>query len=1176
MDQPSKHFHDMVEKENQSLNSLTFRDYFNVLWGHLAFAFHYVTRDTKKRILGFFIGLITIIIVVFVVSILYNSILKASIVFVKLAENQASEVDFIYYTRFTNTSVIPFLNETDMSKTFAGDSRVAGISPRWILTATVANSMEPWRNTTTILLIIDTEREQELGIGRSWPYRPLGNREAHVRDSVLRAIGVRANRGETMNIRVSLKGLQAAFSGANQAIQQDLDVSPADNPFDPPSDKNNAIPSNIDFNLDPTQMIKAILINSGFDFNKTISVNLTMVVDQLKNAGFDVPPIIEILAKSIGFVNFTGEEMFNLLVQNSTDIMNETNLALETEYTVIDAITYPYGKYPNGLGNVVVLDSKYVMRAVGDSLLENPSFKLLLQLYGNLDAFKHYMRTFNVNQYSLSVVGMFKDRFNTYMKNMNERNQDIIRLTNHMTGLLGVEYPVTIQFPLLFSLDALQFVTLFLDQIFVGVVVMLGILGVILIYALLLSNVEEKTYEYGMLRALGLQKQSLIQIVLTQALYFAIPGIIIGMIGSFLANIIVEYVIRDVIVEANYPLKYTLDIFAVVMPIALGLLIPIVANIVPIRTALSKTLRDSLDIAHQTFSETKVRMIRLEKLGIETWQTGVALCLVSAGFVIYYLIPYSFIFENLPMFFSILNCILLAMLLGLCMIAVVLQPLVESLILNLIVWGPDRKMKTLIKKNLAGHRKRSRKTFLMFSLAIAFVIFASVAFSLQVESITGNLQAFIGADAVLQSMTSSYALPEEKLNPYLDQVIKDGDVHGYAYQSFSLIRQSFMTLSRLGSLSYFQSRRSAVYAISQNYLEVAYNKYFLYKSIDREFDYNYVGGKPDIVDSLYKDAGKALVEGERPGFSPELCITAAKIGLPANATEKLNPSSKYSTYIDVIISEAMIPATSIGLKTPLQMRLFTRNPDTRKATYTEFLCKTRATVYKFPGYFFSSYEPTAQNSPVLITYDSYVKILNASAHSVNYDKYNYDIPKEKLLVRFKTTNETRIVDILNHLKSFTQSDFLNISNMKEMLKSTSKTTTALLGFFNLVAAIAIFLCFFILTLSFTANVRDNSWEFGVLRAVGMSVNQLIRAYIYEALCLVISAVLSGTIIGLTIALTLTAQFNVFLETPWEFNFPYWIFASLSVMAIVVAILGSYIPARVLRKKDIAMVLRGID
>ena len=72
--------------------------------------------------------------------------------------------------------------------------------------------------------------------------------------------------------------------------------------------------------------------------------------------------------------------------------------------------------------------------------------------------------------------------------------------------------------------------------------------------------------------------------------------------------------------------------------------------------------------------------------------------------------------------------------------------------------------------------------------------------------------------------------------------------------------------------------------------------------------------------------------------------------------------------------------------------------------------------------------------------------------------------------------------------------------------------------------IAVVLCFFVLWLSFTANVNENSWEFGVLRAVGLDVNRfhlfvillsirVIRMYIYEALCLIISSVLIGAIIG---------------------------------------------------------------
>jgi hypothetical protein len=33
------------------------------------------------------------------------------------------------------------------------------------------------------------------------------------------------------------------------------------------------------------------------------------------------------------------------------------------------------------------------------------------------------------------------------------------------------------------------------------------------------------------------------------------------------------------------------------------------------------------------------------------------------------------------------------------------------------------------------------------------------------------------------------------------------------------------------------------------------------------------------------------------------------------------------------------------------------------------------------------------------------------------------------------------------------------------------------------------MCFFILWLSFTANVRENAWEFGVLRSIGVNVSE---------------------------------------------------------------------------------------
>ena len=44
----------------------------------------------------------------------------------------------------------------------------------------------------------------------------------------------------------------------------------------------------------------------------------------------------------------------------------------------------------------------------------------------------------------------------------------------------------------------------FLDNINNIVIFMLVVLGVLLIYSLMNSNVDEKTYEFGMLRTLGL------------------------------------------------------------------------------------------------------------------------------------------------------------------------------------------------------------------------------------------------------------------------------------------------------------------------------------------------------------------------------------------------------------------------------------------------------------------------------------------------------------------------------------------------------------------------------------------------------------------------------------------------------------------------------------------------
>ena len=56
----------------------------------------------------------------------------------------------------------------------------------------------------------------------------------------------------------------------------------------------------------------------------------------------------------------------------------------------------------------------------------------------------------------------------------------------------------------------MQFFTDFLDQVLGSAVFILVMLSILLIYSLMLSDVDEKTYEFGMLRALGFENQNLL------------------------------------------------------------------------------------------------------------------------------------------------------------------------------------------------------------------------------------------------------------------------------------------------------------------------------------------------------------------------------------------------------------------------------------------------------------------------------------------------------------------------------------------------------------------------------------------------------------------------------------------------------------------------------------------
>jgi hypothetical protein len=77
-------------------------------------------------------------------------------------------------------------------------------------------------------------------------------------------------------------------------------------------------------------------------------------------------------------------------------------------------------------------------------------------------------------------------------------------------------------------------------------------------------------------------------------------------------------------------------------------------------------LRDALDIFRsRKITDLTLTMTKLQSLGISPLETLIGLGLTGAGFILYYLVPYAFLFRNTSLFFFLVFTILFGLIIGL-------------------------------------------------------------------------------------------------------------------------------------------------------------------------------------------------------------------------------------------------------------------------------------------------------------------------------------------------------------------------------------------------------------------------------------------------------------------------------------------------------------------------------
>ena len=90
-------------------------------------------------------------------------------------------------------------------------------------------------------------------------------------------------------------------------------------------------------------------------------------------------------------------------------------------------------------------------------------------------------------------------------------------------------------------------------------------------------------------------------------------------------NIFVTNIFKD---QVRLPISYIMPGLSWILAIGLGLIMPIVSNILPVRKALSSRLRDALDLYRSSAGEVTVTLQRLADLGLSPEITSLSITMV--------------------------------------------------------------------------------------------------------------------------------------------------------------------------------------------------------------------------------------------------------------------------------------------------------------------------------------------------------------------------------------------------------------------------------------------------------------------------------------------------------------------------------------------------------------------
>ena len=186
------------------------------------------------------------------------------------------------------------------------------------------------------------------------------------------------------------------------------------------------------------------------------------------------------------------------------------------------------------------------------------------------------------------------------------------------------------------QLGLYNYFVMFIGLIFNILLIIFVVVAILLVFSLLMISVEKKSFEFGVMRLVGLTKAGFVAMVLTQAGMFVLPAVV----SAFMFSFPIIYVIYASMFGES--LGYSPSVVpsgtAVLCALFVGVLIPLVSSIAPIRRGLSANLIETLDTTRSKSKGVEVSIVNKNALNAVPYLLYGSTA-VTFGIIIYYGLP---------------------------------------------------------------------------------------------------------------------------------------------------------------------------------------------------------------------------------------------------------------------------------------------------------------------------------------------------------------------------------------------------------------------------------------------------------------------------------------------------------------------------------------------------------